>query len=420
MQQLPDLLAYFATQHSRDIDSGLDRILKLLEHLGNPHHHLPPIIHAAGTNGKGSVLAFTKSLLEAAGKVTHRYTSPHLISFQERIEIKGTPISDEKLAEYLQKIEEVHKTANLPISFFEATTAAAFLAFGGARANYGLLETGLGGRLDATNVIDKPALAVIMPIDFDHTEFLGRTLEKIAREKAGIIKENSPLVIGPQHAEVYGYLTRYPCKSIFQYDKDWHVTVAEDHFVYEGMKTYQCPLPSLQGTHQIYNAATAIACLEVLGEEIIPNALTTTIWPARFEHLAELSTESMDVYLDGSHNVSGAKALAETLKQWPAEDVILMVACKEGKDINEYLKILDPICSEMIFPENPESYNKAPAAYLLETARNLGIESRTINSVWAALDQIKAEKNRSPKIVTICGSLYFAGEIKRELEKNRK
>lgn len=336
--KLASLLDYFHRIHFREVELGLTRIQQLLTYLGNPHHHLPPIIHVAGTNGKGSTVSFLRHIYESAGYKVHTYTSPHLVHFNERIRIAGKLISDEMLVDYLLRVKEANQER--PITFFEATTAAAFLAFSEIPADVVLLETGLGGRLDATNVIESPVACVITPISMDHQGFLGDSLEKIAEEKAGIIKHKTPTFMANQTQGVEEIL----CKKVsmqqgtpYRYGKEWHVTIEEGGFkLILNDQSFDLPIPNLKGQHQIINAGlacmTALSLLTILPLEIdhLKQALIKATWPGR---LQKLEINHADIWLDGAHNEAGFNSLSQFIKDEPkTEKVTIILAMLKNRD----------------------------------------------------------------------------------------
>ncbi|HEX2113499.1 MAG TPA: folylpolyglutamate synthase/dihydrofolate synthase family protein, partial [Alphaproteobacteria bacterium] len=306
------------------MDLSLDRIRRLLAALGDPQDRLPPVVHVAGTNGKGSTVAYVRAIAEAAGYRVHVYTSPHLVRFNERIRVAGKLIEDGALVPILEEVEAVN--GGEPITFFEVTTAAAFLAFSRNAADLVVLEVGLGGRLDATNLVRRPAVSCITPISFDHMQYLGDTLAKIAAEKAGIMKRGVPVVIGPQPDEVWAVLREHAKASNakpFEIDRDWRIIARSDGFRYEGKSVIDLPLPGLPGRHQVANAGIATAATEHLREagmaipdQALADGLVRVDWPARLQRLTRgpllrLMRPDSELYLDGGHNEGGATALAD-------------------------------------------------------------------------------------------------------------
>ena len=315
------ILQRMMTFHPKVIDLTLDRVHRLLAALGNPERHLPPVIHIAGTNGKGSTQAMIRAGLEAGGSKVHAYTSPHLAYFHERIRLAGEVITEPALTALLD--ECVQKNGTGAITFFEITTCAAFLAFARTPADYTLLEVGLGGRLDATNVVDKPALTIITPVSIDHQQYLGDTLPEIAFEKAGIIKRGVPVIIGPQEDAGMAVIEARALKlgaPVLAFGQHWHVTEERGRMVYQDERgLLDLPLPNLPGPHQIHNAGAALAALRYLGKSSADceAAVTRAYWPARMQRLrkgplAEMAPE-VELWLDGGHNPAGGQAVAATL-----------------------------------------------------------------------------------------------------------
>jgi dihydrofolate synthase/folylpolyglutamate synthase len=391
-------------------------VVRLMADLGHPERKLPPAIHVAGTNGKGSTVAMMRACLEAAGHRVHVYTSPHLVRFNERIRLAGTLIAEDELAVLLEEVERVN--ARRPITFFEVTTAAAFLAFARQPADAVLLEVGLGGRLDATNLIDRPLAAVITPVSMDHMHYLGDTLEKIAGEKAGILKRNVPAVIGLQpegafdviesHAAIIGTIR-------FRRGREWEITKRPDGFSYRGRRSVDLPLPSLPGAHQVDNAALAVAALDAAGDfrisdEQLRVGLGRIDWPARLQHLATGRLAAMlkpgaELWLDGGHNEDAGRILADWLaKQNGRADVICgMLSTKEA---DKFLAHLVPFTSRFRAVALPGEQASLPAEALAEAARLVGIKNvAAADSIAAAVGNLARDARR----VLICGSLYLAG-----------
>jgi len=314
------ILARLLELHPKLIDLSLDRLTRLLDRLGNPERALPPVIHIAGTNGKGSTGAFLRAGLEAAGKKVHAYTSPHLARFHERIRLAGTLIEEPALAELLAECEVANDGA--PITFFEITTAAAFLAFSRTEADYCILEVGLGGRLDATNVIDAPALTIITPVSLDHQGYLGDTLAQIAAEKAGIIKPGVPVVVGRQDEDALKVIAEQAARQravVHAFGADWSVRREANGFSVQYPKgLLDLPRPALPGDHQLENAGAAIMALSLLGhddERSANGAVTRAEWPARMQRLRTgpliaVAPEGAELWLDGGHNPAAGEAVA--------------------------------------------------------------------------------------------------------------
>ena len=406
--------------HPKIIDLTLDRVWRLLEKVGNPQDRLPPVIHVAGTNGKGSTQAMIRAGLEAEGKKVHAYTSPHLARFHERIRVAGELISEAALTEVLDRAYMANGSD--PITYFEITTVAALMAFAETSADYTLLEVGLGGRLDATNVIAKPALTIITPVDLDHQQFLGDTLAEIAGEKAGIIKRGVPCVVGPQLDEGLEVIERVAARNsapFYAYGQQYHVGTERGRLIYQDERgLLDLPLPNLPGPHQIQNAGGSIAALRVLGfgEEACEAAVSRAFWPARMQHmksgrLVDLAKPA-ELWLDGGHNPHAGRALAETLSALPDRPIHLICGMLNTKDIGGYLRPLAKIAKSLTALSIPGEMNTLPAEVTAEEARKAGFEATTAASVDDAITAITA-KDPNARIL-ICGSLYLAGHVLRE------
>ena len=406
--------------HPKIIDLTLDRVWRLLEKVGNPQDRLPPVIHVAGTNGKGSTQAMIRAGLEAEGKRVHAYTSPHLARFHERIRLAGDLITEAALTEVLDRAYKANGSD--PITYFEITTVAALMAFAETPADYTLLEVGLGGRLDATNVIAKPALTIITPVDLDHQQYLGDTLAAIAGEKAGIIKRGVPCVVGPQLDEGLEVIEKVAARlsaPVFAYGQNYHVGTERGRLIYQDERgLLDLPLPNLPGPHQIQNAGGAIAALRVLGfgEEACEAAVTKAFWPARMQHmktgrLVDLAKPA-ELWLDGGHNPHAGRALAETLKALPDRPIHLICGMLNTKDIGGYLRPLGKIAKSLTALSIPGEMNTLPADVTAEEARKAGFEATTAASVDEAITAITT-KDANARIL-ICGSLYLAGHVLRE------
>jgi dihydrofolate synthase/folylpolyglutamate synthase len=406
--------------HPKIIDLTLDRVWRLLEKVGNPQDRLPPVIHVAGTNGKGSTQAMIRAGLEAEGKKVHAYTSPHLARFHERIRVAGELITEAALTEVLDRAYKANGSD--PITYFEITTVAALMAFAETPADYTLLEVGLGGRLDATNVIAKPALTIITPVDLDHQQYLGDTLAEIAGEKAGIIKRGVPCVVGPQLDEGLEVIERVAARNnapVYAYGQQYHVGTERGRLIYQDERgLLDLPLPNLPGPHQIQNAGGAIAALRVLGfgEEACEAAVSRAFWPARMQHmksgrLVDLAKPA-ELWLDGGHNPHAGRALAETLSALPDRPIHLICGMLNTKDIGGYLRPLGKIAKSLTALSIPGEMNTLPAEVTAEEARKAGFEATTAASVDDAITAITA---KDPKArILICGSLYLAGHVLRE------
>ncbi len=405
--------------HPKIIDLTLDRMLKLLGALGNPQNNLPPVIHIAGTNGKGSTQAMIRAGLETAGKTVHAYTSPHLARFHERIRLAGELISEEYLTQVLDECYAANGGEN--ITYFEITTCAALLAFSRTPADYTLLEVGLGGRLDATNVIGTPAATVITPVDLDHQQFLGETLSEIAGEKAGIIKRRVPCIVGPQQEaglEVIEAVAARNMAPLSVYGQHWHAYREAGRMVYQDEQgLLDLPLPNLPGLHQVQNAGGAIATLRALGfdNEACEGAVTNAQWPARMQRLksgplVEAAGEA-ELWLDGGHNPAAGYALAAVLGELPKVPTYMICGMLKTKDISGYLRPLAPHVAGLHAVSIPGEAATLPAATTAQFAQGVGMVAVEAADVASALSNIvqKAPQAR----ILICGSLYLAGNILR-------
>ena len=403
--------------HPKIIDLTLDRVWRLLDALGNPQNDLPPVIHIAGTNGKGSTQAMIRAGLEAAGKRVHAYTSPHLARFHERIRLAGALISEDYLTEVLDECYAANGGES--ITYFEITTVAAILAFARTPADYVLLEVGLGGRLDATNVVEKPALTIITPVSYDHPQFLGETVAEIAFEKAGIVKRGVPCVVARQSddaAEVIEARIEKLGAPLIAEGQHWHVAEERGRLVYQDETgLLDLPPPSLMGAHQFQNAGVAIAALRHLGfsEMACEAAVTKAVWPARMQKLESgplLEAVPMaEFWLDGGHNAACGATLAETLSRLPKRETHLICGMMNTKDVSGYLAPIVPHASSLTGVSIPGETNTLPADETARHATEAGIPSTTAESVEAAVNTISRQ---SPDArILICGSLYLAGSI---------
>ena len=407
--------------HPKLIDLGLDRTERLLAALGHPERALPPVIHVAGTNGKGSTIAFMQAIAQAAGLRVHVYTSPHLVKFNERIVLDGTPIGDEALLAILEECEAANGGA--PVTFFEITTAAAFVAFSRAPADLLLLETGLGGRFDSTNVLQDPAVTAITPVSMDHMSFLGDTLAKIAFEKAGILKPGVPCIVAPQAPEALQVIDARAQEidvPLSIAGIDWASGPAAGGMIFQDEEgEIHLPEPSLIGAHQSLNAGMGIAALRCWkpgfwGLEDLSEGVSTASWPGRLQHLASGALANRlpagwQLWLDGGHNPAAGTALAETITGWPDGPVTLVVAMQENKDAAGFLMPLAKAAGRLIAIDLPgDTPGHAPDA-IAAIAKAMGLQSGTAPSLEAALKTAAAAGPAGR--VLICGSLYLAGEV---------
>ena len=422
MSRTDAILTRLLALHPKLIDLHLERELELLQRLGNPHRKLPPVIHVAGTNGKGSTVAYLRAFLEAAGKRVHVYTSPQLVHFNERIRLAGTLVSNRQLNEALETCERIN--AGRPITYFEITTAAAFLLFSEVPADYLLLEVGLGGRFDATNVVDDPLGTVITPVSIDHVEYLGNTVARIAYEKAGILKRGSPAVIGLQtdeglaaikaEATRLGVVPQVARRDFDGYRQNGRMVFMDENGLLD------LPLPRLAGPYQIDNAALAIAATRHFGlpvtEAEIATGLGTVCWPARFMplkgRLAALLAPGKELWLDGGHNEAGGAALAEALRDLDRRrpmPLVLVMGTFANKDAGAYLAHFGNQPAMIYTVPIPGDRAAWPARGLADLARSRGFSAAPKRSVEGAL-RAAAEAHPEARVV-ICGSLHLAGHV---------
>ncbi len=397
------------------INLGLERIFELLKRLDNPHLKMPPTIHIAGTNGKGSTLAFLKNIFQEAGYKVHRYTSPHLVEFNERIEICGEKINDNFLNEILEKCREACEIEpKIDITFFEATTACAFLAFSQIKADILLLETGMGGEYDATNVLPKVLCSLITPIALDHQEFLGATIEKIAEAKAGIIKENCPVICVEQNPKVL-YLINSKALQLNAEFINSKVFFESLNFNLDAIK-----IP-LIGSHQIENVMLAISCIKhqnlfKISDEDIKNGIEKTRWKARLEKIedgifAKKLQHNLQLYLDGSHNPQGAMTIAEFLTNFPHHQKIVIFQMLKDKNCEEFLKIIGNKIDKLLICKIASDARFRSPQNILEIAQNLQINSAIIENFADGFEKIQQEFSSQQALILICGSLYFSAEF---------
>ena len=397
------ILERMMTLHPKVIDLTLGRVDRLLAALGNPERRLPPVVHIAGTNGKGSTQAMIRAGLEAGGETVHAYTSPHLARFHERIRLAGELITEPALTALLD--ECVRKNGPDEITFFEITTCAAFLAFARTPADWTLLEVGLGGRLDATNVVEKPRLTIITPVSLDHQSFLGDTVAAIAGEKAGIIKRGVPVIVGPQHPDGLDVIEDKAARlgaPLWVFGQHWNVWEERGRLVYQDENgLLDLPLPNLPGPHQVQNAGAAIAALRLLGkgEAACEAAVTRAFWPARMQRLRQGPLVDL-------------APKAATLARMPQRETHLICGMLNTKDVTGYMRPLAPQVTQLHAVTIPGEKNTLPAETTRDAARAAGIKAETAGSVAEALAGIAAT---SPEArVLICGSLYLAGTVLRE------
>lgn len=421
MSQGSDLiLQRMMSFHPKIIDLTLDRMHRLLAALGNPERCVPPVIHIAGTNGKGSTQAMIRAGLEAMGQAVHAYTSPHLARFHERIRLAGALISEDDLTRLLDACDRANEGRE--ITFFEITTCAAFLAFARTPADWTLLEVGLGGRLDATNVVDRPRLTVITPVSIDHQQYLGETLAEIAGEKAGILKRGVPCIVGPQEeaglAAIEARAARLGC-PLLVHGQHWRAWEERGRLVFQDEGgLLDLPLPNLPGPHQIDNAGAALAALRQLGagEAACEAAVTRAHWPARMQRLSTgplvTAAGSCELWLDGGHNPAGGQAVAATLARMAPKPTHLVCGMLNTKDVAGYMRPLAAVVQGLTAVSIPGEANTLPADVTCDAARAAGMAADVADSVHVAVARIAREIPGAR--ILICGSLYLAGSVLRD------
>ena len=429
MHNNEEILGRLLKLHPKLIDLSLERLQRLLGALGNPEKKIPPVVHVAGTNGKGSTVAFLRAFLESAGYRVHVYTSPHLVSFNERIYLGGNYISDDELKSVLEECERVN--AGQPITFFEITTAAAFLAFARNPADIVLLETGLGGRLDATNVIEKPRLTAITQVAMDHQHFLGDTIEKIMGEKAGIIKNGVLCIVANQPSRkaalVLKKTTEEKNAPMLWEGRDWYMRSGSSGLIFieskngENIETL-LPPPALIGRHQVQNAGIAVALAKNLApdfeipESAIALGLKTVQWPARLEHLKDGALvknlpRGWELWLDGGHNQAAAEALSRHTRDWRDKPLWMVFGALDTRDPTQFLKPFEGRIKGLRAVAIPGEENSLNPEISADIGKALNMQSGVSADVNTAINEIvKADGNDSGRIL-ICGSLYLAGHV---------
>ena len=420
MSRTDAILKRLTTLYPKFMDLSLDRQWRLLGQLGNPQDRLPPVIHVAGTNAKGSTIAYLRAMLEAAGKRVHVYTSPHLVHFNERVRLAGKLVSTRRLNDALEEVERIN--AGQQITQFEITTSAALKLFAETPADYLLLEVGLGGDFDSTNVIDHPLGTIITPVDFDHQKWLGYTIDEIASHKAGILKRGAPAVIGRQRDEGLVAIERAAAKlrvTPFVQGRDYDSYAQDGRLVYQDEAgLIDLPPPALIGHPQFDNAGIAIAAVRHFGlpvsEAQIAEGLRTVIWPARIQplqgKLRDLLPASSELWLDGAHNAHGAAALALSLEEMNAarpKPLILIVGMMNTREPGDFLAPFVPMAPRVLALTIPGEPNAHPARSIAAAATGAGLSARTHRSIEAALHAAATDGAR----VVICGSLYLGGDV---------
>jgi dihydrofolate synthase/folylpolyglutamate synthase len=433
MNNVDSIVARLLKLHPKLIDLSLDRIWRLLAALGHPERSLPPVIHVAGTNGKGSTIAFMRAFLEAAGLRVHVYTSPHLVRFNERFRLGqvggGVLVSDEELATVLRACEVAN--AGAPITVFEIETAAAFALFSRHPADVVLLEVGLGGRLDATNVVAQPLVTVITPVSLDHAEFLGDAITSIAAEKAGILKRGVPAIVAAQPRDALAVIERQAARlaaPVRTAGEHWTATEERGRLVYQDdTGLLDLPAPKLYGRHQFENAGVAIAALRAAtGLRVPPQAYEQGIgkadWPARMQRLSQgqlpaLLPAGSELWLDGGHNAEGGRAVANALadlEERVSRPLVLVVGMLATKDSQSFLRNFAGLARRVIAVPIPRQEKTLAATAIADTARAAGVPAQTASDVGSALRDIAALNLEPPARVMITGSLYLAGEVLAE------
>jgi dihydrofolate synthase / folylpolyglutamate synthase len=452
MAPIDSTIARLTALHPKLIDLSLDRMWRILDALGHPERQLPPVIHVAGTNGKGSTIAFMRAVLEAAGLSVHVYTSPHLVRFNERFRLGAhsastrafTPVynvlkmrvnalmdegrlaSDEELNSALGECERAN--AGAPITLFEITTAAGLLLFARHPADVLLLEVGLGGRLDATNIVDRPLASVITPVSFDHAEHLGNTVGEIAAEKAGILQPGVPAIVAAQPREALAAIERQAARvkaPIKIAGEDWTATEERGRLVYQDdAGLLDLPAPKLYGRHQFENAGVAIAALRAVGELKLPPAafeagIAKADWPARMQRLSQgrLAAQippGSELWLDGGHNADGGRAIANALadlEERVSRPLVLVVGMLATKDCASFLKNFTGLARRIVAVPIPHQEKSLPADTIVDVARAVGIPAQSAEDVETALAAIALFDLDPPPRILITGSLYLAGEV---------
>lgn len=429
MSSYDTIIARLLTLHPKRIDLSLDRMWRILGALGHPERRVPPVIHVAGTNGKGSTIAFMRAILEAAGASVHVYTSPHLVRFNERFRLGrpggGRLVSDDDLAAALNECERVN--GGEPITVFEIETAAGFLLFSQHPADILLLEVGLGGRLDATNVIDKPLASVITPVSMDHLEFLGNTIEKIAAEKAEILKRDVPGIISRQADAALAIIeqkARSVSAPLRTEGEHWSVHQEHGRLVYEDDDgLIDLSRPKLHGRHQLHNAGTAIAALRACGSKLPLDAygagITKAEWPARLQLLSQGDLRAFvpldsEIWLDGGHNADGARAVAAALgdlEERVPRPLVLVVGMLATKDCESFLRNFAGLARCVIAVPIARQEKSLPADAVAAVARRVGIPAESCGTLQEALAAVGRRVLDPPPRILIAGSLYLAGGV---------
>ena len=431
MSKVEALLARVAARRPRVIDLSLDRVFAALARMGDPHKKLPPVFHVAGTNGKGSTVAFLRSILEAAGKSVHVYTSPHLVRFNERIVVAGREIEDDALIDALERCDRA--VGEEKLTYFETTTCAALLAFAETAADYAIIEVGLGGRLDATNVFDRPLACLITPVDLDHQQFLGDTLSLIAAEKAGILRAGVPAVIGVQAPDAMATIEARAGEigaPLFAFARQWQVYAEHGRMIYQD-EAGLCDLdaPRLPGAHQIANAGLAVAALRAaelgLSDSVLSDGVASARWPARLQRLTrgplvdlarDLLGAAPEIWLDGGHNPHAGRAVAAVMagfEERNSRPLVMISGMQANKDAEGYFSAFSGLAAKL-YAVAADHSGVAPAEEVSRAATAAGLDTEIGPSVEAALRRACEDNAKEPPRFLISGSLYLAGEILQE------
>lgn len=424
MDPVASALDKVAVRRPALIDLGLTRVFRTLDRLGAPHRRLPPVFHVAGTNGKGSTCAYLRAILEASGASVHAFTSPHLVRYRERVVLAGREIADDAFIANITRVDDAAGVDDLTL--FETITAAAFLAFAETPADFLVLEVGLGGRLDATNVIERPLAAVVTPIALDHQNFLGDTLTAIAGEKAGIFRKGAPAVVGPQTADAMAVFEREAQRAgapLFAFGSAWNAWAENGRLIYQdedGLSDLAAP--RLAGAHQFMNASLAVAAIRAsrlpLTDEILSAGLQNARWPARLQRLKsgpliDALDQRSELWLDGGHNPHAARALANALADMEERNprpLILITGMQENKDIDGFFAAFSGLAST-VFAVQATHTGARPPDDVAAAAERAGIPAYSCNSLHEAATRARGG---GPARVLICGSLYLAGEVLRD------
>jgi len=430
MQSVDSIVTRLLALHPKLIDLSLDRMWRLLAAIGHPERKLPPVIHVAGTNGKGSTIAFMRAILEAAGLRVHVYTSPHLVRFNERFRLggagEGVLVGDEELAAVFEECERAN--AGAPITVFEITTAAGLLLFSRHPADVLLLEVGLGGRLDATNVVERPLATVVTPVSFDHADFLGDTIAKIAAEKAGIFKRDVPAIVAAQPREALAVIERAAARAGAPFivaGEHWTASEERGRLVYQDDDgLIDLPAPRLHGRHQFENAGLAIAALRAIpslkiSAQAYEAGVTAADWPARMQRLTHgklvtLVPPGSELWLDGGHNPDGGRAIAAVLadlEERVPRPLVIVAGMLATKDNAGFLRNFTGLARKLIAVPVPGAEKGVPAEALSDAARQIGISSSSRDNINEALAAVAKLDLDPPPRILITGSLYLAGAV---------